>query len=131
MKKIQVVAAVIINGQGKYLCVQRGANKYDYIHEKWEFPGGKIEEGETHIDALKRELSEELDIEIIKEPTKIITVEHQYPDFHLTMHAYLCHILDSPINLKEHIDSKWLTITKMDVLDWAAADLPIVSALKA
>ena len=128
MKTIEVVAGVL-KFENKYLCVQRGANKYEYIHHKYEFPGGKIESGESEEDALVRELQEELNITLNKICQKIITVDHQYPDFRLIMHAYLCEPNSSEITLSEHIDYKWLERHEMDSLDWAAADLPILELL--
>jgi 8-oxo-dGTP diphosphatase len=129
MKTIEVVAGVL-QFENKFLCVQRGPSKYDYIHHKFEFPGGKIEENESHEIALKRELFEELNIDSITIINKIITVEHQYPDFKLIMHAYLCIPKSNQLTLKEHIDYKWLNVSEMDTLDWAAADIPILKELK-
>lgn len=128
MKRVEVVAAVIVN-DGKYLCVQRGENKLNYISRKWEFPGGKIEEGETREVTIIREIKEELNMEV--NPIKdLLTVEHQYPDFHLTMHSFICEAKNIDLVLTEHIDYKWLDISDMDQLDWAAADIPIVNELK-
>ena len=131
LKIIEVVAAVIKSGE-EILCVQRGANKLKYISEKWEFPGGKIESGEDHSEALIREIWEELQVPIAV-GSKIITVNHSYPDFHLKMHAYLCQILnsDQPEVLTEHKDKLWLKPfdSKFKNLDWAAADLPIVEKI--
>lgn len=127
MKFITVVAAIIIHNQ-KILCVQRGPNKYDYISYKWEFPGGKIEEGESRENAILREIDEELRLRI--EIDKIfITVEHQYSDFHITMHSFICTCIELNIQLTEHIDFKWLPIDELPNLEWAAADIPIVMAL--
>ena len=127
MKTVEVVAAVI-TFNNKFLCVQRGESKFDYISKKFEFPGGKIEKGESKIDALKREIFEELniDIEIISE---FITVNHLYPDFGLIMHSYICSVNTMTVKLNEHLDSKWLKLDELHVLDWAAADVPIVDAL--
>lgn len=127
MKKIEVVAAIIYF-EDKILCVQRPKNKLSYISEKFEFPGGKIEHGETQKEALKRELFEELNISPeIK--SLFITVIHKYPDFELTMHGYKCEANTLKIELNEHIAHKWLTINELDKLDWAAADIPIVNKL--
>ena len=133
MKQIAVVAAVI-ESSGRILCVKRPANKYLYISHKWEFPGGKIEEGESKEDALEREISEELAIDItIGDP--ILTVEHQYPDFHITMHALQCALAssheESDVELTEHVDLRWISRADpaFSELDWAAADVPIVNAL--
>ncbi len=129
MKIIEVVAGVL-KFENNFLCVQRGPSKYEYINHKFEFPGGKIEENETHETALKRELYEELNIESIQILNKITTVEHEYPDFKLIMHAYFCIPESNQITLREHIDYKWLNVSEMDTLDWAAADIPILKELK-
>ena len=129
MKSIEVVAAIIQNGD-KTLCVQRGPAKYDYIHHKYEFPGGKIEVGETKESAIIREIKEELHLDIY-EPKFFNTVNHQYPDFYITMHSFVCSIDHKDITLTEHIDQKWLKIDELKSLDWAAADIPIVKKLQA
>ena len=103
-------------------------NKLSYISKKFEFPGGKIEEGETKEQALHRELFEELNIST-KIKSFFITVVHDYPDFELTMHTFICEVNSKDLTLNEHIDQKWLTLKELDVLDWAAADLPIVQKL--
>jgi 8-oxo-dGTP diphosphatase len=127
MKKIEVVAAVIFF-EDKVLCVQRPKNKLPYISEKFEFPGGKMEEGETKEEALQRELLEELNLST-KIKTLFLTVVHQYPDFELTMHSFMCEVASKELTLREHIDQKWLTINELTALDWAAADVPIVDKL--
>lgn len=129
MKTIEVVAAIIQNNH-KILCVQRGPAKLDYIHHKFEFPGGKIEPGETGEEAIARELREELQLDV-PEATYFMTVDHTYPDFHITMHAFLCPVSHRYIVLTEHIDAKWLSLDELPNLDWAAADLPIVKKLMA
>ena len=123
-KKIEVVAAIIQNGN-RLLCVQRGRNKYSYISGKYEFPGGKVEAGETKEQALCREIREELTMEIhnIKE-FKI--VEHQYPDFSIRLEAFTCSAKSTSLTLSEHIAYKWLMVGQLDKLDWAEADIPIV-----
>lgn len=128
MKIIEVVAGVL-KFENNYLCVQRGPSKYDYIHHKFEFPGGKIEENESPETALQRELLEELNIHPLQILQKINTVHHEYPDFKLIMHAYLCIPESNQLTLKEHIDFKWLSRSEMDSLDWAAADIPILKEL--
>ena len=128
MKKVEVVAAIIVHDD-KILCVQRGENKLPYISKKFEFPGGKIESGESEEDTLVRELNEELNITLSRIDQKITTVDHQYPDFRLIMHAYLCEPNSSEITLSEHIDFRWLERSEMDNLNWAAADLPILKLL--
>ena len=126
-KKVEVVAAVIMHNQ-KILCVQRSENKYAYISKKFEFPGGKMEEGETKKQTIIREIKEELNMDII--PIKELkTVEHEYPDFNLKMHSFISECLSSEVFLSEHIDYKWLSVSELETLDWAAADLPIVEQL--
>ena len=128
MKKHYTVSAAIIVENKKILCVQRNKGKYDYISYKYEFPGGKLEEGENEEDALKREILEELNLKIdVKE--KFLVVTHEYLDFNLTMHSYLCKANTEKLVLKEHIEAKWLYKNELIELDWAAADLPIVSKL--
>jgi len=127
MKKIEVVAG-IIHFQNQILCVQRPKNKLQYISEKFEFPGGKIEKGETKKEALHRELIEELNISTnIK--SHFLTVVHKYPDFELTMHSFICEAESKEVTLHEHIDQEWLTTIELKKLDWAAADIPIVDKL--
>lgn len=127
MKHIEVVAAVIIQ-DGKVLCVQRPQNDKEYISLKWEFPGGKVEVGENKEDALLREIQEELAAEI-HDLQYLMTVEHSYPDFHLTMHAYTCVLKAGEVTLKEHVGLRWLAVEELDQLDWADADLPFVERL--
>lgn len=127
MKKIEVVAAILIN-ENKILCVQRAESKLPYISKKFEFPGGKIEAGETKKEALQRELVEELDINV-KVGDLYLTVNHQYPDFELTMHSFIVKVESRKLTLNEHIDQKWLSKEELTALDWAVADLPIVHKL--
>lgn len=129
MKKVEVVAA-IIKYCDEIFCVQRPQNKLPYISEKYEFPGGKIELGETREDALLRELKEELNLGT-KIKSFFLTVVHPYPDFELTMHSFICEVDSKEIKLNEHIDAKWLTVDQLDSLEWAAADFPIVKKLMA
>ncbi len=127
MKKVEVVAAIIYF-ENEILCVQRPENKLSYISKKFEFPGGKIENGETKEEALKRELIEELNIPInIK--SLFLTIVHEYPDFELTMHSFICEVETKQITLNEHISFEWLTLSELNKLDWAAADIPIVDKL--
>jgi len=127
MKQIMVVAAVIQH-DSQILCVQRNQNKYDYISEKYEFPGGKVENGETEVEALQREIREELSMEI-NVSDKLMVVDHVYPDFSLLMHTYMCSCDSRDIVLHEHIDLQWLDRSELSKLDWAAADIPIVEKL--
>lgn len=130
MKTVEVVAGIILDERGRIFCVQRGESSKLYISKKWEFPGGKLEAGETRDEALIRELKEELRIDV--DPYEfVLTVDHTYPDFRLIMHSFKCRILnDMEPELTEHLQSKWLSSSDLDVLDWAAADVPIVEALK-
>jgi 8-oxo-dGTP diphosphatase len=129
MKKIEVVAGIIFC-ENEILCVQRPQNKLLYISEKYEFPGGKIEEGESKEEALHRELKEELNLSTnIK--SLYLTVEHAYPDFELTMHSFICEVENKNLRLNEHITQEWLRVDELEKLDWAAADIPIVSKLLA
>lgn len=127
MKKVEVVAAVIQN-DNQILSLQRAKNKLEYISEKFEFPGGKIEEGETREEALQRELSEELEL-TAHIGKHIITVNHQYPDFELIMHAYSVEVESREITLTEHVSQIWLDKSELYSVDWAAADIPIVDKL--
>ena len=127
MKQITVVAAVI-EKEGKILCVQRGKSQHAYISEKWEFPGGKIEEGESETETIQREILEELNMRIVV-IEKLMVVEHDYPDFHLTMHTYRCHTMEEP-TLTEHQAFRWLEKHELSTLDWAAADKPIVERVE-
>ncbi len=127
IKKIEVVAAVI-HFKNEILCVQRPENKLDYISKKFEFPGGKIESGETQKEALERELREELDIKP-RISDLFLTVVHTYPDFELTMHSYTCFTESKDLKLNEHISALWLKKDNLQNLDWAEADIPIVNKL--
>lgn len=127
MKTVHVSAAVIIKDK-KILCVQRNSNKFDYISNKWEFPGGKIEENELSEETIKREIKEELSL-TIKVNGFLVQVDYLYPDFRIIMDTFLCEIVSGEIQLNEHIDLKWLSKSELPYLDWAAADLPIVKSL--
>jgi 8-oxo-dGTP diphosphatase len=127
MKTIEVVAAVIFR-EGKVLCVQRAEHEREYVSLKWEFPGGKVEVGESREEALIREIREELSVDI-EVSEFLMTVEHTYPDFHLTMHVFKCILDQGEITLNEHVALKWLSLDELDQLDWAAADVPVVKTL--
>lgn len=127
MKHYFVVAAIIIENS-KILCTQRKPSRHEYISLKYEFPGGKIEDGESAQEALKREIREELELNIeVKD--EFLTVEHEYPDFRLTMRTFLCKPEQTIPILKEHVNYVWLTKQDLYQLDWAAADIPIVDEL--
>lgn len=125
MKQIEVVAA-IIHHDGAYFATQRGYGEFEGM---WEFPGGKIEPGESREDALKREIQEELGVDIyIKE--LLCTTEYDYPTFHLTMHCYLCSVASGEIELQEHKSAQWLTAETLDTIEWLPADKDVIDKLK-
>jgi 8-oxo-dGTP diphosphatase len=127
MKHVNVVSAIIIN-DGKILCVQRDVNEYTYISMKYEFPGGKVEPGESRRNALAREVKEELGLDI-QIQDEFLTVEHIYPDFEITMYSFICSCENNALTLSVHIDYKWLYAHELRSKDWAAADVPIVEKL--
>ena len=123
-KTIEVVAAIIIR-DGKLFATQRG---YGEWKDWWEFPGGKIEPEESQVDALKREIREELATEI-EVGTLLSTIEYDYPKFHLTMHCYLCTIISGELSLLEHEDARWLTTDELDSVKWLPADKDVIEKL--
>ena len=126
MKKIEVVAAIIHDEHGRVFATQRGYGEWkDY----WEFPGGKIEAGETAEEALRREIWEELETRIAVKHL-VETVEWDYPQFHLTMHCYLCHVESGHLELKEHEAAKWLNKDEIESVNWLPADWALVRKLK-
>ena len=125
MKKIEVVAA-IIHRDGAYFATQRGYGEFEGM---WEFPGGKIEPGESREVALKREIQEELGVDIAIE-NLLCTTEYDYPSFHLTMHCYLCSIASGDIELREHKSALWLTSDRLDDVAWLPADKEVIDKLK-
>ena len=125
MKQIEVVAA-IIRKSDKIFATQRG---YGDFKDWWEFPGGKMEAGETPEEALVREIREELSAEISVDEF-LCTVEYDYPAFHLTMHCYLCSLVTEALHLNEHEAAKWLTKEQLDSVKWLPADLVVTEALK-
>lgn len=125
-KTIQVVAAIIHDSEGRIFATQRG---YGDFKDYWEFPGGKMEAGETAAEALKREIWEELETRIVVERF-VMTVEWDYPQFHLTMHCYLCHVESGHLELKEHEAARWLAKDELESVEWLPADLQIIALLK-
>ena len=125
MRSIEVVAAIIRNGD-RIFATQRG---YGDFKDMWEFPGGKMEPGETPQEALIREIREELATEISIDGF-LCTIEHDYPTFHLTMHNYLCHVVSGNLELLEHEAARWLSIDHLCDVDWLPADLKILGPLK-
>ena len=125
LKTVEVVAA-IIQHEGEVFATQRG---YGEFKDGWEFPGGKMETGETPQQALKREIMEELDTEITVGEL-LTTVEYDYPRFHLKMHCFLCTVASGKLTLKEHEAAKWLKKENIDSVDWLPADLIVVEKLK-
>lgn len=125
MKEIRVAAAVIKNND-KIFATQRG---YGEMKGGWEFPGGKIEEGETPQEALKREILEELDTGIAV-GRLIDTIEYDYPTFHLSMDCFWCEIVSGDLVLKEHQAARWLDKDSLDTVGWLPADLGLVEKIK-
>lgn len=130
MKTVKVVAAVIIasneNGEKMIFATQRG---YGEFKDGWEFPGGKVESGETPQAALKREIMEELETEI--EVGELIeTIEYDYPTFHLSMDCFWAEIVKGDLVLREHEAAKWLTREQLESVDWLPADLGLVEKVR-
>jgi 8-oxo-dGTP diphosphatase len=126
--KHYIVVAGVIRHEDKILCMQRDTSKHAYLSYKYEFPGGKVEVGETNEEAMLREIKEELDLDIVLDE-EFITVEHEYPDFKLTMYSFLCTSPGFEFTLKEHVAFQWLPVAELKSLDWAGADIPIVEKL--
>ena len=125
MKTINVVAAIIRDGN-RVFATQRGYGDYK---DGWEFPGGKIEPGESPQQALIREIKEELDTEIAV-GDYLTTIEYDYPAFHLSMQCFWCRIMDGTLVLKEHEAARWLDVDHIDSVDWLPADLTIIGLIK-
>ncbi len=126
MKTVEVVAGIIEDKtSGKIFATERG---YGEFQGKWEFPGGKIEPGETREAALVRELREELAIDV-KIEKFVGTVEYDYPKFHLTMHTFLCVIANGEPILREHMSARWLSRKELADIDWLPADKDIATSL--
>ena len=126
MKRIQVVAAIIHDAEGRIFATQRG---YGEFKDGWEFPGGKMEAGETPEEALRREIWEELETRIEVERL-VETVEYDYPQFHLTMHCFLCRVESGRLELKEHEAARWLAKEELGSVDWLPADLQIIDNIR-
>ena len=124
-KTIRVVAAIITDGE-RILATQRG---YGAFQGMWEFPGGKIEPGEEPVQALRREIMEELQLEI--DILRFVSiVDYEYPDFILNMDCYLCNIVGGNMNLTEHLAAKWLTLDELTSVEWLPADVELVEQLR-
>jgi len=125
VKEIKVVAAIIVK-DGRLFATQRGYGDYK---DWWEFPGGKIEPGETPEQALKREIKEELDTEI-SVGDHLITVEYDYPKFHMTMGCYLCSVVSGKLTLLEHEAAKWLGPDELESVKWLPSDIEVVEKIR-
>ena len=125
MKHIEVVAGIIKDGD-KIFATQRG---YGEFKDGWEFPGGKMEPGETPQQALARELKEELAIDV-NVGDFLCTVDYDYPTFHLTMHCFYCSVIGGELTLLEHEAAKWLKTTELHPVNWLPADIEVVAALE-
>lgn len=124
-KQIEVVAAIIHDSEGRIFATQRGYGDYK---DGWEFPGGKMEPGETPEEALKREIWEELETHIVVERL-VQTVEWEYPKFFLKMHCFWCSIESGSLTLKEHEAARWLSKEQLESVDWLPADKEVVKHL--
>ena len=121
MKTINVVAAVIMKG-GKVFATQRG---YGEFKDGWEFPGGKVEAGESPEEALRREIREELEVDV-NVGDLIDTIEYDYPAFHLSMKCYACTIAGGSLHLLEHEAARWLSADQLDSVAWLPADITLI-----
>ncbi len=128
-KKHSRVVAAVIKSNGKYLCMQRCRSRYEYISERWEFPGGKVEHGESDHETLVREIKEEMDWDVFA-GRKLGEVEHEYPDFRVSLAAYLCKGGEGEFKMLEHLDFKWLSPAEMRNLRWTDADLKLIESVE-
>ena len=128
-RKHHHVVAAVIEVDGKVLCMQRGANRYAYTSYRWEFPGGKIEPGETPEQALHRELIEEMDFDV-EVHEHLATVTHDYPDFTITLAAYRCTADTTEFDMHEHTACRWLPWSELMTLQWCAADERLIEQFK-
>ena len=126
MMKIVEVSAAIILKDNKIFVTQRG---YGEFKDMWEFPGGKIEQGESGEDCIIREIKEELDADIIVD-SFLSTIEYDYHNFHLIMHNYICHLANDHIILKEHEAAKFVDSNELDIVDFLPADILVVNDFK-
>lgn len=125
-KRFEVVAAIFINESNEVFCARR---KNDgNLSLKWEFPGGKVEDGEDHKQALIREIKEELDLEISVN-NFYMSVDYDYEDFSISLSSYVCTIISGTIKLNVHKECLWISLDEIEKLDWAKADMPIVKKL--
>ncbi|NLK95285.1 MAG: (deoxy)nucleoside triphosphate pyrophosphohydrolase [Clostridiales bacterium] len=125
MKVVEVVAA-IIKKEDKIFITRRG---YGEFIDMWEFPGGKVEKGESREEALHREIKEELELEI-KNLEFLTTVDYDYSNFHLTMHCYFCEIAGGELKLNAHNDAKWIALSELDSPKWVPADVLVAQQIK-
>ena len=125
MKQIEVVAAIIHDAEGRIFATQRG---YGDMKDGWEFPGGKVELGESPEEALKREIWEELETRI-KVERLVATTEYDYPKFHLKMHCFICSIESGQLTLKEHEAARWLKLSEIYTVDWLPADKIVIDEI--
>ena len=126
LKRVEVVAAIIVRGD-TVLATQRG---YGEFEGWWEFPGGKVDAGETPEEALVREIHEEMNAAIVVE-RYLCTAEHDYETFHLSMRCYICSLVDDKFELLEHHAAKWLNAAHLDEVKWLPADIQVIEAIKA
>lgn len=129
MKTLNVVAAVIADNMDHPTKIFATARGYGAFQGGWEFPGGKIEPGETPQQALVREIREELDTEI-RVGERLDGIEYDYPDFHLSMECFWCEVLHGELTLKEHEAARWLTRETIDTVDWLPADITLIQKIR-